>query len=99
MMTLSVSISDIACFDGSPTAFAKDAPLIDEIFDAERLAIVDRDNEQDFVWLKRFVAALAEGRNVAVLEHIERTISGIRVPIRNIVGGIDQGLVEQEGLV
>mmetsp|Transcript_10006 Transcript_10006/g.21625 ORF Transcript_10006/g.21625 Transcript_10006/m.21625 type:complete len:464 (-) Transcript_10006:1541-2932(-) len=87
------------CFDGSDAAFETAEPIIDEIFDAN-LVVVHGDNSiMDMAGFKSFASAFSRNHNIAKLEKSERTENGLRIVVRNIVDGVDQGAVEQEGLV
>ena len=90
----------ISCFDGSVEAYAKAEPIIDEIVSRD-LATYAKDGSQvfDFEGFKSFASAFAREGNVATIEEANIDTNGIRVVIRNIVDGIDQGPCAQIGTV
>jgi len=92
----------IACFDGSPDAYSKAKPLIDDIFDRD--LVIDHGVEQkvckDLDGFKEWAAAFSAKQNVAILEEgMEVTSVFLRVAIQNIVDGVDQGAVSQIGII
>ena len=93
-------IEMISCFDGSDDAYAKAEPIIDEIF-SRQLATYAKDGSQafDFEGFKSFASAFSREGNVATIEDAEVVANGIRVVIRNIVDGVDQGPCAQVGTV
>lgn len=90
----------ISCFDGSDDAYAKAEPIIDEIVSRD-LATYAKDGSRvfDFEGFKSFASAFAREGNVATIEEANIDTNGIRVVIRNIVDGIDQGPCAQIGTV
>lgn len=95
--------SMIACLDGSPNAFAKVEPIFNEIYDHDALTI-EYDcgkGKLDFDGFMALVLRFAQQRNVATLETIDLDADRgeLRVGIRNIVGGVDQGTVQQIGKI
>lgn len=88
----------IACFDGSPDAYSKALPIIEEIFSSE-LIISTGEDPKDYQWFKEWAESYSKQRNAARVEHIEPTATGFRVAIRNVVDGVDQGAVAQLGTV
>jgi hypothetical protein len=90
----------ISCFDGSVEAYAKAETIIDEIF-SRNLATYAKDGSQvfDFDGFKSFASAFARGGDIATIEEASIDANGIRVVIRNIIDGIDQGPCAQIGTV
>lgn len=91
----------IGAFDGSPDAFAKAKPIMDDLFDPDVFCHIDKDGTEgkDYNWFLSFVAKYAENRNVAKIEELERTQTGLRTVIHNTVKGEDMGSTEQRGVV
>ncbi|KAL7525228.1 hypothetical protein ACHAWF_001265 [Thalassiosira exigua] len=88
----------IACFDGPPDAYTNVLPIIEEIFSPE--LIIKTDNgQQDLKWWKDLAESFCKQRNSASVEHLELTSTGIRVAVRHVVDGVDQGPVAQLGTI
>ncbi|KAL9178542.1 hypothetical protein ACHAXT_001880 [Thalassiosira profunda] len=88
----------IACFDGSPDAFAKARPIIDDLM-APEMTISLGDGPKDLAWFLEWATAFGKQLNVAKIESIEPTANGFRVVIRNTVRGVIQDPVAQLGTV
>lgn len=89
----------IACFDGSPNAYAKAEPLIDEIFNRNLVIEHESHVKMDFDGFKEWASTFSKERNVATMKKLEKTKNGIRVWIGNIVNGVDLGVSEQVGTI
>lgn len=91
--------SMLACFNGSPGAYAKAEPIINEIFSNDLVVNVGSGSPMNINEFREFAQSFAKQQNVARLEHIQSTSDGFRCVVRNIVDGADQGPVEQRGVV
>ena len=89
----------ISFFDGSPNAYAKAEPIIDDIFSPNLIIEHDGQFKMDFGGFKEWASTFSKECNVAKIEKQEKTEDGIRFWIHNVVDGVDLGVAEQVGRI
>jgi len=90
----------ITSFDGTPGAAERARPHVEKLHhpDARLFTGVDSD-AKNVQWLLDFCRSFEQDGNVAILEELERTETGLKAVIRNIVKGVDMGAAPQYGIV
>ena len=89
----------IACFDGSPDAYSKAEPIIDQLCHVDYVMEAGDGSKMNLQQFKSWAKGYADARNVAKLLKTEVTETGIKVWIQNTVNGEDLGVTEQVGTV